>query len=56
MINRDHSFATASHGSDHHPREVDHQVTVHILYDGDTLLWHTDPGSFAFVAQEQFSH
>jgi hypothetical protein len=36
-------------------REVDHQVTVHILYDGDTLLWHTDPGSFAFVAQEQFS-
>ncbi len=36
-------------------REVDHQVTVHILYDGDTLLWHTDPGSFTFVAQERFS-
>lgn len=37
-------------------RGVDHQVSVHIFYDGDTLLWHTDPGSFAFVAQEQFSH
>ena len=32
----------------------DHDVIVHITYDGDTLLWHTDPGSFAFVAKEQF--
>jgi len=31
----------------------DHQVTVHIAYDGDTLLWRTDPGSFMFAAQEE---
>ena len=33
---------------------TDHQVSVHVDYDGDTLLWHTDPGSFAFTVQEQF--
>lgn len=36
-------------------READHRVTVHIVYDGEYLDWHTDPGSFAFVAREQFS-
>jgi hypothetical protein len=31
----------------------DHPVNVHINYDGDTLLWRTDPGAFLFAAQEQ---
>ena len=32
---------------------TDHQVSVHIVYDGDTMLWRTDPGAFAFAVQEQ---
>lgn len=35
-------------------RGIDHRVTVHIIYNGDSLDWHTDPGSFAFVAREAF--
>jgi hypothetical protein len=31
----------------------DHQVSVHIDYDGDAMLWRTDPGAFAFSVQEQ---
>jgi hypothetical protein len=34
----------------------DHSVGVHITYDGESLYWHTDSGSFAFVVQEQFGH
>jgi hypothetical protein len=32
---------------------TDHPVNVHINYDGDTLLWSTDPGAFLFAAREQ---
>jgi hypothetical protein len=28
---------------------VDHQVMVHITYDGDTMLWNTDAGAFLFA-------
>lgn len=37
-------------------REINHDVQVHIAYDGDKLWWNTDPGSFAFVAQEELAH
>jgi hypothetical protein len=35
--------ATATDGT------ADHQVMVHITYDGDTMLWQTDPGAFLFT-------
>lgn len=35
--------ATVADGS------VDHQVMVHITYDGDSMLWNTDPGAFMFA-------
>jgi hypothetical protein len=28
---------------------VDHEVPVHVAYDGDNLLWNTDPGAFLFA-------
>ncbi len=31
----------------------DHTVPVHITYNGDAMLWRTDPGAFAFTVQEQ---
>ncbi len=32
---------------------TEHSVAVHINYDGETLIWQTDPGAFLFTAQEQ---
>ena len=31
----------------------DHSVLVHITYNGDKLLWRTDPGAFLFTVQNQ---
>jgi hypothetical protein len=31
----------------------DHSVFIHITYNGDGLLWRTDPGAFLFTVQDQ---
>jgi len=31
----------------------DHNVTVHIGYDGESMFWRTEGGAFLFVAREQ---
>ncbi len=30
---------------------VEHMVPVHIVYDGDSLQWSTDPGAFLFTVR-----
>jgi hypothetical protein len=39
----------------HSPKNVDHNVPVHVTAEGDRIMWQSDPGAFAWAALEQFN-
>lgn len=36
-------------------KNADHTVPVHILYDGESMIWQTDQGALLFAVQEQLA-
>jgi hypothetical protein len=38
----------------HSPKNLDHNVAVHVTAEGDRIMWQSDPGGFAWAALEQF--
>jgi hypothetical protein len=40
----------------HTPNHPNHDVTVHVTYDGQSLLWNTDAGAFMWAGLEQFAN
>lgn len=37
------------------PTGPERTVAVHVTFDGEQMLWKTEPGAFMFAAQEQFA-